>query len=165
MDPVTMAIAAAGMKAVGSIVEGNQANAAAKANAGMARENAAIAMQQAGVREDQSRRRSAGVLGAQYAAQAQAGVDPNSGSALRVLEDDAAQAELDALTIRYEGQTQALGYEREARMERWKGKQARIGGYMNAATSILGGASQAYGMRTSNTAAPGGYTGGTRDYW
>lgn len=151
MDPVSMMMVAAGTKAVGSIIGGEAANNASKADARALIQNRDIARAQAGAREDQSRRQSASLLGEQYARTAQSGIDPNSGSALRVLQDDATKAELDALTIRYEGETQARAYENEARMTRARGKQARAAGYFNAATSVLGGASQAYGMK----AAPG----------
>lgn len=160
MDPVSMMFVAAGAQALGSIQQGNAGKAAADANARIAGQNRDIALQQAGAREDASRRRSRQILGAQYAGAAESGIDPNSGSAARVLQDDATAAELDAMNIRYEGLMQAHGYEREQAMERARGKQARTAGYLGAATSILGGAAKAYGMR-----APAGQGYGTmQDY-
>lgn len=156
MDPISMALVAAGTQAVGSIVQGNAQSAAAKANARIADQNRDIALQQAGAREDQVRRQSLGVLGAQYAGIAESGVDPGSGSAARALAQSATNAEYDALVTRYEGRMQALGFEREASLERARGRNARNAGYLNAATSILAGAAQAYGMRTQ--APPGSST-------
>lgn len=148
MDPITAMLAVAtATKAVGSIVQGNAASAASKANARIAEQNAGIAMQQAGAREDQQRRGAAMELGRQAAAFSQSGVDPTSGSAMRVAADSAAQAELDALNLRYEGQMQAFGYTREAALERQRARYARNAGYFAAASSILGGAAQGYGMR------------------
>lgn len=158
MDPVTAMLAiGTATKAVGSIVQGNAASAASKANAKIADQNATIVGQQASAREDQQRRRSAMELGRQAAAFAQSGVDPTSGSAMRVAADSAAQAELDALNLRYEGQMQAFGYTREAAIERQRARYARNAGYFGAVTSILGGGAQAYGMRpTTATSSFGG---------
>lgn len=162
-DPVTMMVAAVAAQAVGKVIEGNAQNNAAKANAGIADENARIAQQQAGSREDQQRRQSRYTLGAQAAATAEAGVDAGSGSAARSIGESAANAELDALNIRYEGLMHAHGFAREAALERARGKQARNAGYLGAATSILSGASQAYGMKVGGGSASGGggYYGGS----
>lgn len=146
-DPISMAIIAAGSMAVGKIIEGQAAGSAADANARIAGQNRDIAIQQGDARELAQRRESARFLGEQTASIAQAGVDPSSGSALRVQEESAVRAELDALNIRYGARMQAFGFEREAALERARGKQARRSGYLSAVTTMLGGASQAYGMR------------------
>lgn len=154
-DPVSMTlIAAAASKAVGSIVEGNAGSAAAKANARIAGQNADIARAQGYAREESFRRRSRMELGEQAASIAQSGVDPTSGSALRTANQSATNAELDAMNIRYEGLMHGLGFDREAALERARAKQARIGGYMGAVASILGGASDvsAYNARSASSA-------------
>jgi hypothetical protein len=162
MDPVTaILIGGVAMRAAGSIVEGNaQASnyqsqqSAYDYNADVAVENSRIAWQQAGAREEAQRRRGRQVLGAQAAATAQAGVDVGSGSPLAIAAQSARNAELDALNIRYEGGLQARGFDIEAENLRYQGrvagqnaKNARRAGYWGAASSIIGGAANYYGMK------------------
>ena len=131
-------IAATAVKALGAIQQGNAAKGAANYNAGILEQNAANERQQAGAREDAQRRRAAMVLGTQRAAFAQSG-GGMGGSAADVMEQSAINAELDALTLRYEGDLRARGMQAEATSERFAGKQAQRAGYFQAAGSILGG--------------------------
>jgi hypothetical protein len=171
MDPVTaLIVGGTAMRAVGSIVEGNAQSSNYKSqqsaydyNADVAAENARIAWQQAGAREEAQRRRGRAVLGAQAAATAQSGVDVGSGSPLAIAAQSATNAELDALNIRYEGGLQARGFAIESENLRYQGrvagqnaKYARQAGYWGAASSIIGGAANYYGMKA---ARPGGGIG------
>ena len=168
MDPVsaTLLIASTAATAAGSIAQGNAAAAAANANATVSAQNRDIALQQAGAREDAQRRRAHYALGSQAAAIAESGVDPGSGSAARAIAESATNAELDALNVRYEGLMQARGYDTQAMFERARAKQARNAGYYGAVTSILGGASKAYGMSSGGGGGGGGRSpSGSRDYW
>lgn len=129
-------------------------------NADRLREQAQIALQQAGVREDAVSRKGRAVLGTQRAALAQSHLDSSTGSLALVQEQSADNAGLDALMIRYEGNLQARGVTAQADVENFKGRVARMnaggarrGGYIGAATSLLQGVSSAY---TS------GYLGGTK---
>lgn len=139
MDPVTMMIAATAVQAVGAIQQGNAAKGAADYNASVLEQNAAIERQQAGAREEAKRREARQVLGAQRAAFAQSG-GGMGGSAADVMRQSGMNAELDALTLRYEGDLRARGLQAEAASERFAGKQAQTQGYFQAAGSILGGA-------------------------
>lgn len=136
-------IAGTAMQALGAIQQGNAEKAAADYNADMLRRSADIERQQAVAREEAKRRETAGILGRQRAFFAQSG-GGMGGSAADVMQESAINAELDALTLRYEGDLRARGFESEAAMEKFKGKQAKRAGYMNAVGSILSGAA-AYG--------------------
>lgn len=170
MEPVSWAMmASAAVGAVGSIVSGNAQAAGYDARstadqyeADRLREQATIAYQQAGSREDMQRRRAREILGGQRAAFAQSGVDPGSGSAALVQEQSADDAELDALTIRYEGSLAARGYgaqaeqaDYSARVNRMQGKTARRAGYVGALANVLQGGANVYGQQTRINASKG----------
>jgi 1-aminocyclopropane-1-carboxylate deaminase/D-cysteine desulfhydrase-like pyridoxal-dependent ACC family enzyme len=153
-DPITILVAAStAMQAVGAIQQGNAANAQAKANAQAAQYNAnlkvmqaGVERQQAGAKEEAQRRRSRQMLGAQRAAIAQAGIGLG-GSALDIAEQSELMAELDSLTIRYEGELRAKGLLAQADMDRYSadvykfsGKQAKKDSFMRAGTAVLSGA-------------------------
>ena len=152
MDPVTLMLVSAGVSAMGSIQEGQaakaQADAQAKAseyNAAVTRIQADVARQQAGAREEQQRRGARQVMGRQRAAIAQSGVG-FIGSALDIAEQSAAAAELDALTMRYEGELAARGLLAQAegdlygaKVQRAAGKQAQTAGYLQAGSTLLTG--------------------------
>lgn len=138
-----MAAASMALTAVSGIVDagssvyaGNAAGAAADYNAQMARNNAQEARNQAAEEERRSRVQSRQVIGSQRAAAGASGVQLE-GSALDSIEESAANGELDALTIRHGGQAKAANYESEAQLENYKGKQARIGGYVGGASALL----------------------------
>lgn len=120
-------------------------------NAKVAETNAATARQQAGAREEAQRRQARQILGTQRAALAQAGIGL-SGSAADVYGASAANAELDALNIRYEGELDARGLLAGAELDKYQGKvsnmnakSAKQAGYVNTASALLSGGSKAYG--------------------
>jgi hypothetical protein len=159
-----IAAAGAGISAIGSIQQGNQAYASAKseqyareANAQLLQFNAQAAGQQAVAREALLRRRVAATQGEARAALGSTGTAA-TGSNLGLLEQAAQEGELDALTIRYEGEMQQRGLMAQAQQELYQAqgakrqaKDARRAGFMNAATSLLSGAAM-YGA--------GGFGGG-----
>lgn len=125
--------------------------AAANYNATIDAQNARVARQQANAREEAQRRQARQVLGEQRAALAQAGIGL-SGSAADVYGQSAANAELDALNIRYEGELAARGLLAQSELTRYEGsvagmnaKSAKSGGYLDAASTLLTGGSKAYG--------------------
>lgn len=162
---VIMAWAAAASAVIGAVSyvqAGKNANAQAKAaqnaadyNAEMEAQNARVARQQAGAREEAQRRQARQVLGEQRAALSQAGIGL-AGSAADVYGQSAANAELDALNIRYEGELGARGLLAQSELSRHEGsvsamngKSAKRASYVNAASSLLAGASSAYGYARS----------------
>lgn len=139
-------LASGAVQAVGSIVQGNAANAAAKANAAALEQQAEAENRAAGAREETQRRQNRQFLGAQRAALAQAGIGVE-GSAYDIARQSAINAELDALNIRYEGQLRSNKLRNEAKITRFEGKQAKIGGYLGAGASILSGVSNYAGVK------------------
>ena len=130
MDPGTiMTVAKIGsmaMSAIGSMQQGNSANAAAQYNAQVANNNAIAARQAAGEDERRMRRLTKQRMGSLRAS-------------LDLLEDSAMQEELEALSIRHGGEIQAMGFENTANLERAKGKAAKTSGFSGAAGSLLKG--------------------------
>jgi hypothetical protein len=121
---------------------------AADTNATIARNNASGAMQAASANEDAQRRKSAWQLSQQRAALGQSGI-AFEGSPLDVYGQSVANAELDALNIRYQVQSQAtnylnqgLMYGQQADAARASADNAEEAGFLGAATSLLGGAAK-----------------------
>lgn len=141
-----MIIAATAVKAIGAIQQGSAAKAAGDYNASMLEQSAAVERQQTAAREDAKRRETRMVLGSQRAAFAQSG-GGLGGSAADVMQQSAINAELDALTLRYEGDLRARGMQADATSERFAGKQAQRQGYFSAAGSILSGAGEYMGAQ------------------
>lgn len=147
VEIATLALAAGGvaMSAIGSIQQGKQAQAAAKFNADMMNRNAAIARQQAAAEEEKQRRLGYMRQGAARAAYGASGV-AIEGSPLDILEQSAAQEELDALNIRYRGAIGAQSAEGQAALSGMRGEAAMQAGYMGAGSAILMGGSKMAGI-------------------
>jgi hypothetical protein len=151
------AAASAVIGVIGSIQQGNQAEAAAESQANMDEYNAKKADQQAehanrmaGIKEDDQRRRLRAAVGNQIASSAEAGAGLNSDLIRQSLYD----GEMDTAAIRYEGALQADGYSSSAAMSRSnaeisrrQGKSAVTASYLNAAGSLVGAASSYYGSK------------------
>ncbi|WP_186276528.1 virion core protein, T7 gp14 family [Burkholderia gladioli] len=149
----SLALAGAAVSGAGALMSGiNQSNQYSQQADALYR-NAALADAQAGqvfaqgVQREETQRAQAGQqLGAQRAAVAESGFDPNSGSALDVQVQSARNAELDALQTRYQGILQGTSLEDSARQTRYQASVARassrsslISGGISAAASTLGG--------------------------
>jgi hypothetical protein len=159
MDPGSWMMAASAV--VGAIGAMDSANAsasnynaqaqAAQTNATIARNNAAGAQRAANANEEASRRKSAYALSQQRAAIGQSGV-AFEGSPLDVLGTSAANAEMDALNIRYQGQVQANNYlnqgmmsDAQASAATQSASNAEDAGELGAATSLLSGGAKIVG--------------------
>ncbi len=154
-----MTAVAGGISALGAIQQAQAASAQAKSaaqaqeyNAAVARNNEIAANQQASFAEDQQRRRFRALQAEGMVAAAQSGAGLG-GSNEDVLRQNAIANELDALTIRYEGQMKARGLLAQAELDRMQAeanrraaRAATTGGYMSAGASLLTSASRAYGM-------------------
>lgn len=143
--PIAMTVAAAAMSAASSIQQGKQASAAAKFNADMQNRNAGIARQQAAAEEEKQRRLGYMRQGAARAAYGASGVSIE-GSPLDILEQSAAQEELDALNIRYRGAIGAQSAEGQAALSSMRGDAAMQAGYTGAGSAILLGGAKAAGI-------------------
>ncbi len=109
------------MGVVSSVQSANAQSAQYEYQAKVAAQNAKIAQsnadqkRQEGIEEARLQRmKTLQAVGSQQAAMAANGVDISSGTALDIVEDTAAMGELDALTTRYNYETQALAYEQQA---------------------------------------------------
>lgn len=155
-DPVSLTIAATAVAAAGTLYQGAAANAQAGYEADIAQENRKheIAARDDAMRrgeQDQMRhyRQLAQRLGTQRATLAASGLDVNFGSA--------ADLQTDTLMLGYEDsqiiaentakevkgfEINAANYTMEGRAAKARGKAAKIGSYISAASTILGGATQ-----------------------
>lgn len=152
------------ISAIGQIREGEAANSAAQYNAQVAEQNAQTTLAQSAEEERRLRvmaRKQIGDARANYGA---SGVSLE-GSPLDVLEESAATAELDALTVRYGGQQKAQAYRNEAKLERFRGKNSKTSGYLSAAGTLFqaGGKAAASGAGGGSGGGGGSSGGGAKD--
>ena len=150
-DPITATIIAvtagsAIMGAIGSISQGQAAGNAADYNAQVSRNNALTATRVAAAKEEAQRRQVTQVEGEQTAAIAQAGIG-FGGSAADIARQTRINEAMNALNIRYEGQTQSQNYRSQADLLSYQAGQDRTAGYLGAGSAILGGVAD-YGAMT-----------------
>ncbi len=141
-----MALAAAGgqvLGAFGTSVAGESEKKSQDYNAGVALQNADLTRQQ--TVEDARRQRvmARKVIGDARANYGASGIGLQ-GSALDILGESAANAELDALTIEHNGENRARMYESEAQQDTAAGRAARTAGYLGAAGKGAAAAGEAY---------------------
>lgn len=146
------AIFAGALGAAGMLMSARANSASAKSqayaqeyNATIADANAKATLEQTNAREEQQRRQFRSLQGEAIAGMAQSGTALN-GSNLDVLKQNAINNELDALTIRYEGQMQSRGLMAQAQLDRYgadasrrNGRAAMTAGVLGAGASLLGG--------------------------
>lgn len=157
---VPLAIASSVASAAGQIVSGQQANAQAKYEAAVAKQNAQQSVDAyrdyrgpdgtAQSERTQFWRKVGNIKGQNIAAMAANGIDVNVGSAERLQEDTQTAANEDFSNLASNQMQKEKGYlidasnyTSEAKAARMRGKSAVIGSYFGAATSLLGGLSQA----------------------
>lgn len=142
---------------VGSIRQGEAAKIAGDYNAQVDDNNAVLAKQQAaeeGRRQEIVAAKQYGAIKANFG-----GSGLSGGTAMDVLGNVAANAELDNITIRHGGDVKAAAYGNDAALQRAQGRWAMESGYIGAAGHVLqGGATAAY---YGSGASGGGYAGGT----
>jgi hypothetical protein len=126
------------LAAASQIEAANAAEDVARYNASIRSIQARDAVERGELEEREFRRRASRVLGAQRAAFGASGVQLDSGSPLDVLEDTAATAELDALTIRSNAQREAFAFEAGATAFRNEADNVRRLGQLQATGTILG---------------------------
>jgi hypothetical protein len=131
-----MTLGGALFSAVSSISQGNAARASGEYNAALYARNAEITRQKAQMDETRQRRLSAQRMGTNVAAAGASGIDL-SGSVLDVLESNAAQEELDALTIRWNGQNAADSLRAQGALASAQGRAAQTQGYVGAGSALL----------------------------
>lgn len=136
------------MQIIAPIHQGMAQKAGSDFNAQLAEQNAVQAEQQAAEEERRARIQSKKALGDIRAAAGASGITLE-GSPEDILAESAMNAELDALNVRHKGALRSLAFKEEARLQRFYGKQAKLGGY-------LGGAAAAARQGQSAVAASSG---------
>ncbi len=127
---------AAAFNVVGALSSANAERKAQNFNAAVAERNATVARSSAAAdaaTQDREARRRIGAARAAYGA---AGVQLE-GSPLDVVEDSAAQAELDKMNILYKGELQAIGQTDTASLSRSRASSATTAGIFGAARGAL----------------------------
>lgn len=152
------------VSAAGAVRSGQAQEAQAKAAAQAAEYNAQIEQQKAtaeGIktasREDLQRKQVRQLMGKQAAATAESGSNLN-GTAGDLFRQSLYDAEMDAMNIRYEGETNRRGLIAqsglslyEASASRMAGKEARKSANISAAGSLIGGIGSAAGAYSKGT--------------
>lgn len=123
--------------AVSSISSGIGAGKAGEANAGRLREQADATNRATVEKEGLFRQRSARDLANQRAALLAGGVDPTSGTALIGVGQSMQDAEMDALTMRYEGLMQSREQRIAADQASYEGKARKRQAFLSAAGSLM----------------------------
>lgn len=145
--------ASAAVGAVGAIQQGNAQAAAANYNATSQEREATQRSREANLNEEAQRRKNRQRLGRQRAQLAESGIGFGAmGESL--IADSAKFAEMDALNIRYQGETQRRGLLAGANITRSEGKAARRNSRFAAAGTLLSGAGRSYSIL--NPAGSGG---------
>lgn len=131
------AVGAAVVAGVGALSSAHNKKNAAEYNQALAEQNAKVTLDQANVNESAQRRRSARALGRQVTASADG---PGlSGTALDLFDQSAAEAELDALNIRYAGKLGVLTNQARGQLYGMEGENAETQGVLNAGAAGLSG--------------------------
>lgn len=146
-----------GIAGYGAYAQGDAASKAASYNASIENMNAALSSQNTVIAEQAGQaqtgmqgQKTRATVGSIAASQAASGIEVGSGSALDVRFSARELGELDALTIRsnaareaYGYRNQAVSHESQGTLSGFEAKNARIAGEVNAAATLLGGASSA----------------------
>ena len=140
-----LALGAGVLGAIGATSEGDAAADAARAQAKLQEEQAALAREFAKVEAEDFRRRQHAFLSERRAAMGASGVEIGTGSPLLAIGDFAAETELQARRIAAGGKLQATRLEQEASLLRSAGSSAESRGLFRAGASLLSGIGQAFG--------------------
>lgn len=131
--------------AIGGLISAYSSIKQGQYQAGVARNNAQIAKQNAqyeiaaGKQEENAQRIKTGqLIGAARANAAASGIDANSGTPVNIQSDIGQLGELDSLTVRNNALRRAYGYQTQAATFKADAKQASSQGYLDAFGSLLG---------------------------
>ena len=139
----------AAVSAVGSIMQGQAQSDAANYNAAIARQNAEIARQQGEAAAQAQNRDAQRKMGSMVAAYGASGVQSDTGSPMEALMDSARMATLDNLTIKYDADLRARGYQSQAVLSSANAKSASTAGVIGAVGAAGRGVAGYLGMNPS----------------
>lgn len=134
------------LSAYGSITGGKAAGRAAEAEARAREEAAQWSRAFAGFESRRQAERDQAAIGRSLTQVAKAGVRLE-GSPMAVFGENVRNAELNRLAILMEGELRARGLEAAARLSRMEGRAAQREATLDAAATLLGGATSLYGAR------------------
>lgn len=140
---IGLQVAGTALSVIGAIQQGKAEQQSAIVNTEIANRNANIAESNAKAEEETTRRRQLQARGSQRAAISASGITLE-GSPLDVLESTAIEQELEALSIRNRGQTEASNFRTEAEFSTQRGNAARKASQIRAGTALLSGASKTF---------------------
>lgn len=146
-DPISFSVLAAvgtGVSAFGAIKQGNDARAAANYNANAQRQTAISVENQGAQAAADQIQKGRKVEASQIAAGAASGIRTDTGTALTLSGETASFSELDSLRITNNAVRQAWGYQTQANLDEWQGKQTQQASYLQAGSTLLTGTSNAY---------------------
>jgi hypothetical protein len=143
---IALAVVGTALSAYGAYENGRARSNAAHYNADVAGRDAEIAIDQGNADAGIQARSASMQIGAAKAQYGASGVDVNSGSPLDVLQASATRATLDNLRIKYNARVKAYGLGNEQTAYNYQADAAHRAGNIGAASAILSGSSQAYGM-------------------
>lgn len=171
--PMILMALGAGLGAINSFQQGSAMRAASDYNSRLASYQSDLATQQSAIDETRQRRLGYKSLSSMRAGYGAAGVTIE-GSPLDVIENSAAEAEMDALLVRHQGQLRAWGYQAQSELDKFQGKQAQRAGFMNGVSTLLTGGAKMLDKMPLKRAAPsyttsgyetfGGYNQGGGDF-
>ena len=133
------------VSAVGSIVQGNAAKAAAERNAENLELQAKSEREAAAAEASDYRRMERRKLSYAQAMRASQGVALGAGSPLLVTEDTVRNIALGAGRLGHAGVVKGVRLSNEAEMERYRGKMEQQAGYFGAGASLLSGFGSLFG--------------------
>lgn len=149
LDPFTLLTAVGtGVSVAGSLMQGNQQEAMAEAQA-KAYEQQAKAEQQASSFEQQQERRKQELQLSSARAQVGASGVGFAGSPSAVLSSNAGQGQLDIAAIQYGSTLRQNNLGTQASISRFQGKQAKQASIINAGSSFISGVSSLYDPKKS----------------
>ncbi len=131
---------------------GQEQKSIARQNAKLADEQAVDTVRRGKTEEDRRRRLTRQQIGSQRAAFGANNVVSSTGTPLGLLADTAEFGELDALTIRNNAAREAFGFKIDSQNFRRRAKLAGREGTVGAATTLIGGGTQAFGDYRRNKA-------------
>jgi hypothetical protein len=136
--------------AYGQYQAGQSQKAMTKYNADLA-ENEAIAQEQATAAEtERMRSQKKRQMSAQRAAASKTGAVISEGTPLLVMAEEAGLMELDIMNMQRTGAMQAQASRSEAKLQKYKGKQAARSANIQAGTTLLGGLGKGAAIHKSN---------------
>ena len=148
------AIVSVVVAAVSAYLQYEQAQAQAAAmryNAKVAENQAIGAQQQAQYVADRQREQTRRLLSRQRALYGTAGVELAAGSPLMVQADSARQGELDAQASLASGAGRALGFQSQAKIDRFMAGRTETMGSIKAGATLLSGFVEGYGKYRTST--------------